>query len=456
MTLKAGMALATGAALGDRAEARGKREWHALAEDVKAEMVWAWDHYRERAWGKDEIKPVSGGNSSFPLKGHHLGLSLIEALDTLWLMGLDERFADGVSWVKANADFAVDGDVSVFETNIRLVGGLLSAHLASRDPQLLALAKDLADRLLPAFDTPTGIPYRVINLATGKAGKPDTSPADAGTFIAEWGTLSRLTGDPRYHDVVKRTLVDIFKRRSKLGLLATRIDAESGQWTTRTATIGSYCDSYFEYLWDGWDLFGDAECKAMYDECTAPILQHQQVWQDGRLWFADVDFETGAVISTEQDELASFYGGLLGQGGERELGVAYTESWANVQERYGVLPEGYDYAAALPTQKSNSLRPELVDSAFTLWLLDGKPRWREIGRAHFLAMKRWNKAPFGYTDLSDVTADPKVHADHCPGYWWSEQMKYYWLLFSDTPRFDYRRSYLSTEGNVLRGMVHIG
>ena len=66
-------------------------------------------------------------------------------------------------------------------------------------------------------------------------------------------------------------------------------------------------------------------------------------------------------------------------------------------------------------------------------------------------MKRWSKARFGYTDLADVTTTPKRQADHCPGYWWSEQMKYYYLLFSDTPRFDYLKNYLSTEGNVLLG-----
>jgi mannosyl-oligosaccharide alpha-1,2-mannosidase len=64
-------------------------------------------------------------------------------------------------------------------------------------------------------------------------------------------------------------------------------------------------------------------------------------------------------------------------------------------------------------------------------------------------MKRWNKARHGYADLVDVTT--KVQSDHCPGYWWSEQMKYYYLIFSDTPRLDYRRAYLTTEGNVLRG-----
>jgi len=449
-TMMAGTAAAAGAIAAPRASA-GAPDWKALAEDVKAEMAWAWDQYRERAWGLDEIKPVSGGASSFPLKEHHLGLTLIEALDTLWLMGLDSRFQAGVDWVHGNVDFAVDGEVSVFETSIRIVGGLLSAHLASGDPVLLGKARDCADRLLPAFDTPTGMPCRFINLLTGKTRDPVTSPADIATYLPEWGTLSRLTGDPRYEAAAHRAMVALYTRRSSLDLVATKIDVLTGAWQTRTATVGSYGDSFFEYLWDSWQLFGDAGCKAMYDVCTAAILKHQQVWKQGDLWFADVDFETGAVISTEQDELASFYGGLLAQGGAAKEGAAYTESWAKVQDRYGILPEGYDYATGKPTQVTNSLRPELVDAAFNLWLLDRGERWRDIAAMHFRAMKRWNKARYGYTDLADVTADPKTRKDHCPGYWWSEQMKYYWLMFSDTKRFDYARNCLTTEGNVLLG-----
>lgn len=425
--------------------------WTALAEDVRAEMAWAWDRYRALAWGRDEIKPVSGTFSAYPLKEHHLGLSLVEALDTLWVMGLDDRFQDGVDWVKQHFDADVDGEASVFETSIRLVGGLLSAHYACGDPVLLAKARDLADRLLPAFDTPTGMPYRFVNLATGATRESVTSPADIATFLPEWGTLSRLTGDGRYVRAARRAMVAVFERRSKLGLVATQIDIVSGEWRSRRATVGSYCDSFFEYLWDGWQLLGDEGCLRMYRACTAAILKHQQRWQDGGLWFADVDFETGEVLTGEQDELASFYGGLLAQGGAIREGAAYTESWAKAQDRFGVLPEGYDYLKGRPTQVTNALRPELADAAFNLWLLDRSPRWREIGRRHYLAMKRWNKAPHGYTDLADVTAVPKRQADHCPGYWWSEQMKYYYLLFSDTTRFDYRRNYLSTEGNVLLG-----
>lgn len=449
--IKAAASTLAAGALPVAARADDAIDWAALGADVRAEMIWAWSQYRERAWGRDEIKPISGGYSSFPLKTHHLGLSLIEAMDTLWVMGLDSEFADALGWVKATLNFDVDGEVSVFETSIRLVGGLLSAHHACGDPALLAKARDLADRLLPAFATPTGLPYRYINLGTGAVRDPRTNPAEIGTYLPEWGTLSRLTGDMRYRDAAKKALVAAFERRSKIGLLADGIDAETGQWTSRRATVGPPSDSYYEYLWDGWQLLGDADCKRMYDICTAAILRYQQDRFDGRLWIADVDFETGKRLSREQDELASFYGGLLAQGGAAATGAAVTMAWDWLQYRYGVLPEGFDYGSARVTQKSNSLRPELADAAFNLWLLDRAPRWRMIGRTHYLNMKAANRAAYGYADLADVTSDPKLQKDHCPGYWWSEQMKYYYLLFADSPRFDYADNYLSTEGNVLRG-----
>ena len=440
------LASSAGAALAKR------EDWPALGEDVRREMRWAWEQYREHAWGKDQIKPISGGSESFPLKNHHLGLTIVEALDTLWVMGLDEEFRDGVEWVKRNLDFDVDGEVSVFETNIRLVGGLLSAWHACGDPVLLAKARDCANRLLPSFAaSPLGIPHRFINLRTGALRDPITNPAETGTFIAEFGFLSRATGDDRYRAAAKRAQVSMFERRSKIGLLADAMDCMTGEWESRRATIGPPSDSYFEYLWDGWDLFGDRDCLAQYRKCTAAIVKHQPQRTAGHLWFVDVDFESGERINWDQDELASFYGGLLAQGGVAGFGAAYTRSWAAVQNRFGVLPEGYDAATGKVLSATNSLRPELADAAFNLWLLDRREEWRTLARDHYLAMKRWNKARYGYAALADVAAKPKVQSDHCPAYWWSEQMKYYYLIFSDTPRFDYRRPYLSTEGNVLRG-----
>jgi mannosyl-oligosaccharide alpha-1,2-mannosidase len=426
-------------------------DWRRLAQDVRSEMRWAWRNYREHAWGKDQIKPISGGFESFPLKNHHLGLSLVEALDTLWVMGLDDEFRDGVEWAKANLDFDVDGELSVFETSIRLVGGLLSAFHACGDPVLLSKARELADRLLPSFAaSPLGIPHRYINLKTGALRGPVTNPAETGSFIPEFGFLSRATGDDRYRAAAKRALVSMFERRSKIGLLADSMDCMTGEWKSRRATIGPPSDSYYEYLWDGWDLLGDRDCLAMYRECTGAILKHQPLRRDVNLWFANVDFETGVPLDTEQDELGSFYGGLLAQSGDGVIGAAHTRTWARVQARYGVLPESVDSTDLRALSVRNDLRPELADAAFNHWLVDRREEWRHVVRDHYLAMKRWNKARFGYANLADVTA--KVRDDHCPGYWWSEQMKYYYLIFADTPRVDYRRLYLSTEGNILRGL----
>jgi mannosyl-oligosaccharide alpha-1,2-mannosidase len=429
-------------------------DWRALAADVKAQMSFAWQGYKARAWGHDQVKPVSGGHEAFFFPGRRMGLTIVEALDTLWLMGLDEQFEEGLNWVLANLRFDVDAEIQLFECSIRLLGGLLAAHHACGDARLLALAQDLGSRLTPAFErSATGMPYRFVNLRTGAVRRdPVTFPAEVGSYLPEWGTLAKLTGERRFYDLPKAAVQAMFDRRSHIGLLADTIDIESGKWLSRQATVGPPSDSYYEYLWDAWQLHGDLDTRRWYDTLTAAILKHQQVKVDGRLWFARVDFETGQVLNHHQTELDAFYGGLLGQGGAMKQGVANALAWSAVQDRFGVIPEGFDYDTLQATTPSNALRPELADAALNLWLLDRDPRWRQICRRHFETMKRTSRTTWGYSGIADVTKTPMTLDDACPGYWWAEQMKYYWLIFSDTPRFDYSNNYLSTEGKVLRGL----
>ncbi|HEX3664016.1 MAG TPA: glycoside hydrolase family 47 protein [Rhizomicrobium sp.] len=431
-----------------------KTDWPALARDVRAEMAWAWRNYVELAFGHDQIKPVSGGAEEFFFpNGPGLGLSIVESLDTLYLMKLDAELEAGVQWIEKNLHFDLDGEVQVFETNIRVVGGLLSGWLATHNKALLTLAHELADRLLPAFTkSPTGIPYRFVNLKTGAVRDAATFPAELGTYISEFGTLSRAVGDNRYYDAARRAAKACFDRRSPIDLVPDTIDAETGKWLSRRATIGPPSDSYYEYLYGGWRLFGDADFKLWYDVHTAATWKHQAEILDGRLWFTQVDFETGVRIDRHQSELAAFYAGLLAKGGDAEHARAYLASWADVQSRYAVLPEGFDYGTFTATRPSNELRPEFVDSCLALFV-HGAGDWpRQLARVHYENMKRTSRARFGYTIIDDVTARPMKQGDLCPGYWWAEQMKYYWLLFSDTLRFDYRNNYLSTEGKVLVGL----
>jgi mannosyl-oligosaccharide alpha-1,2-mannosidase len=429
-------------------------DWAALGADVKAQFKWAWDHYVQRAWGKDEINPVSGSSRTFFIEGHDLALSLVEALDTLWIMELDTEFQAGVDWVKANLSFDIDAFSQVFETNIRLVGGLLSAHLACGDPVLLAKAKDLADRLMKAFDaSPHGLPYRYVNLKTGAVRDPETNLAEIGTYITEFGVLSRLTGDDRYFKAARRAMVHALNMRSDIGLMAANIHAETGQFISRNASVDVYADSFYEYLWDAWDLFGDAELKTAVEECVAAMVQHQGHRYDGRLWFPMVDYETGAVTATSQTVLGAYLAGLLGQVGQKAAGDDFLATYTDMQARYGVIPESIDVTTGTPRMKETGLRPEFADACLNLWQGDRDDRYRALAAIHYRTMKATSTAAYGFTVLDDIYARPMKQADNCPGYWWSEQMKYYYLMFAEPKRIDMDRLVLSTEANVLRGFV---
>jgi mannosyl-oligosaccharide alpha-1,2-mannosidase len=429
-------------------------DWAALGADVKAEFKWAWDHYVARAWGKDEINPVSGTSQSFFIDGHDLGLSLVEALDTLWIMELDEEFQAGVDWVKANLDFDIDGFAQVFETNIRLVGGLLSAHLASGDPVLLAKAKDLADRLMKAFDaSPHGLPYRYVNLKTGAVRDPMTNLAEIGTYATEFGLLGQLTGDPKYYAAAKRAMKHALDMRSDKGLMAANIHAGTGAFTSRNASIDVYADSFYEYLWDSWEMFGDADMKRWAEECTGAMIDHQGRRYEGRLWFPMVDYETAEVTGTSQTVLGGYLAGLLGQVGRKAEGDDFLASYTGMQNRYGIIPESIEVTTGTARSKRTGLRPEFADACLNLWLGDRDERYRTLTALHYRTMKESSKAAYGYTSLADITTRPMTQGDNCPGYWWSEQMKYYYLMFAEPKRVDLGRLVLSTEANVLRGFV---
>jgi len=427
-------------------------DWKALAQDVRAEFRWAWQNYRKRAWGKDEINPVSGKSQSFLIKGHDIGLTLIEALDTLWVMELDAEFRDGVNWVKTRLDFNIDGECQVFETSIRMVGGLLSAYLASGDPVLLGKAKDLADRLMKAFEaSPFGLPYRFVNLRTGAVRDPQTNLAEIGTYALEFGTLGQLTGDKRYYAAAKRAMQHALAKRSSLGLMAANIHAETGEFTSRNASVDVYADSFYEYLWYSWELFGDAEMKLAAQEVLAAIVKHQGRRYDGFLWFPTVDYETAEPTGTSQTELGCYFAGLLGRAGLKSVGDDFLASYTQIEDERVLIPEVINVTDRKPFNPAAELRPEYPDACLKLWLGDHDNRYRRLAAAHYAAMKATSRAPYGYTIIKDINALPMKRGDNCPSYWWAEQMKYYWLLFSDCRRINTSQLVLSTQGKVLRG-----
>src|SRR5437667_10394261 len=152
----------------------------------------------------------------------------VDALDTLILMHLDDEAAKARSLIVSDLSFDRDVYVKNFEITIRLLGGLLSSYQLTNDKRLLALAEDLGNRLLPVFNSPTGLPYVYVNLRTGQVRDAKTNPAETGTLLLEFGTLSKLTGKPIYYEKAKRALMETFKRSSSIGLVGSTIDVQTG------------------------------------------------------------------------------------------------------------------------------------------------------------------------------------------------------------------------------------
>ncbi|KAI1882501.1 hypothetical protein AGOR_G00251410 [Albula goreensis] len=223
-------------------------------EAVKEAFRHAWKGYKEFAWGHDELKPVSKSYGEW----FGLGLTLIDALDTMWILGLKEEFAEARKWVETELSFSKNVDVNLFESTIRIMGGLISTYHLTGDALFFEKAKDLGSRLMPAFNTPSKIPYSDVNLGKGTAHPPrwtsDSTVAEVTSIQLEFRELSRLTQDPQYKEAVDRVMQMVHSMEGKHdGLVPMFINTNSGQFTHRGVfTLGARADSYYEYLLKQW------------------------------------------------------------------------------------------------------------------------------------------------------------------------------------------------------------
>jgi len=425
------------------------------AAQIRTEFLHAWNGYKQFAWGHDEVHPVSGTSSEFFVSGHPIGLSIIEALDTLYVMELDSELAAGVAWIEQNLDFDIDGDFHVFEAIIRVVGGLLAGFLATGNEKLLALTVDVTDRLLPAFtESPTGMPFQFVNLHTGAVSGNTPPLAEIGTNILEFGILSKLTGDQKYFQAAKNAYRAAVAKRSAINLMGTSLNVETGQWADSTDPAPNPpVDSFYEYLWGGWALLGDQESRDWFNLFNTALTKFSAETFHGHTWYKQVDFNTGALVGRHQSELASFWAEILGASGNGALGAAYYRSWTAVLNRFPVLPEEIDYTTLAATSRGNQFRPEYVNSSFDLFFQTHDPFYAATAWQYFLGMRNNARVANGYTIVNDVTTSPMKLGDLFPAYGFAENFKYLYLIFANSPRFDSTNFYLSTEGKVLKGLL---
>ena len=259
-----------------------RSEKSQLADQVRQEFLHSWNAYKKYAWGHDMLRPVS----QTPVNWYKSTLLMtpLDALDTMILMGLKEEADATREYIATHLSFDQDVYVKNFEITIRLLGGLLSNYQLTGDERLLKLADDLGTRLMPVFKSPTGMPYVNVNLKTGEVRGTRTNPAEVGTLLIEFGTLSKLTGKKQYYDAAKNAALQIYKRRSSIGLVGTWIDCETGQWLDSDSHVSACIDSYYEYLLKSAILFDDREMKEAWETSKAAIAKYLADEAPSGLW----------------------------------------------------------------------------------------------------------------------------------------------------------------------------
>ncbi|CAG0900914.1 unnamed protein product, partial [Cyprideis torosa] len=230
-------------------------EWAGGRAEAAVEMMrHAWSSYEGFAWGHDFLSPQTKSFTDW----FGLGLTIVDSLDTLWLMGLKDEFSKAREWVATELDLAKNARwVNTFETTIRVLGGLLSAYHLSGDRIFLDKAVDLGERLLPAFGSPSGIPYSDVRLKDGRARSPtwssESSTSEAATLQLEFRDLSWESQEPKFKEVVDRASLKLHVLEKQDGLVPIHINPETGNFKRMSPiTLGARGDSYYEYLLKQW------------------------------------------------------------------------------------------------------------------------------------------------------------------------------------------------------------
>jgi mannosidase alpha-like ER degradation enhancer 2 len=431
-------------AVPDRSLTGGDKE--DMAKLVREEFLHAWNGYKQYAWGHDELKPLSKSFRDW----HRVPLYMtpVDALDTMILMGLDDEAAKTREFIKNNLSFNQDIYVKNFEITIRMLGGLLSSHQLSGDQRLLELAEDLGNRLLPVFNSPTGMPYVNVNLKTGAVRDEQTNPAEVGTLLIEFGTLSKLTGKPVYFDKAKHALVELYNRRSTIGLVGAGINVKTGAWTESTSNIGGGIDSYYEYLLKCWLLFGDKDCERMWQSSIEALNKY--VADDGPagLWYGEVDMNTGKRVGTEFGSLDAFFPGLLALSGDTDRARRLEESCYKMWTTFGIEPEELDYSKMKIAYNGYALRPEIIESAFYLHRLTNDSRYLDMGRTFFDSLVKYCRTEAAYAALKNV--ETKEKRNEMESFFLAETLKYLYLLFAPPETLDLTKFVFNTEAHPMR------
>jgi ER degradation enhancer, mannosidase alpha-like 2 len=406
----------------------------------------AWNGYRQYAAGYDALMPISRKGMNW--YSSSLEMTPVDAFDTFVLLKMKKEAEEAKGMIFSGLSFNRNMEVQLFEVSIRFLGGLLASYELDGDPRFLDLAKDLGKRLLPAFKSPTGMPYRYVNLVTGKTRDPMSNPAEIGTYLLEFGKLTQYTGDSAYYRTAKKASFEVFKRRSKIGLVGTVIDVTTGNWVNTESQIGARIDSYYEYLYKAWLLFGDNDCKTAWDSSNMAIIKYLYVKTGKGAFFTRVDMNTGKETRPLYGALDAFYAGILALSGNLQLAENIQQGNTYMWVKFHLEPEEFNFRTDSITYPNYALRPENLESCFYLYRVTHDEQYLRMGKRMTDDILSKCKTQAGFAVVKDVRT--MELEDSMESFFFAETLKYAYLLFAPENTLDLKNIVFTTEAHPLK------
>ncbi|XP_077193763.1 mannosyl-oligosaccharide 1,2-alpha-mannosidase IC [Paroedura picta] len=459
--------------LGRRRGGTEDPELRARRMKIKEMMKFAWDNYKQYALGKNELRPLTKNGHIGNMFGGLRGATVVDALDTLYVMELQEEFQEAKNWVEQSFDLNVNGEASLFEVNIRYIGGLLAAFYLTGEEVFKSKALELGEKLLPAFNTPTGIPRGVINLGSGMSWSWGWASAGS-SILAEFGSLhleflhlSELSGNAAYAEKVMNIRKVLNRIEKPQGLYPNFLSPVTGNWVQHHVSIGGLGDSFYEYLIKSWLMSDkqDTEAKSMYDHALEAIEKNLVRKSAGGLTY--IAEWRGGVLDHKMGHLACFSGGMIALGGQHaaeeqkqhymDLAAEIThtchESYVRSDTKLG--PEAFRFDSgteAMATRLSDRyyiLRPEVVESYLYMWRLTHDPKYRQWGWEVVEALEKYCRVEAGFSGIRDVYTTNPAHDNMQQSFFLAETLKYLYLLFCEDDVLSLEDWVFNTEAHPL-------
>ncbi|CAE6424909.1 unnamed protein product [Rhizoctonia solani] len=452
----------------------------------------AYQSYRDSAWGHDSLAPLT---NSYVNDRNGWGATIVDSLSTMYIMGLEDLFKEGVEFT-LDLDFSrskTNSTVSLFESTIRYIGGILSAYEldGKKDKRLVDKAQELAEKLLYGWVGDNDIPYNELNFTTNQPTIDETGLAVAGTLVLEWSKLSDYTRDIKYRISAEKSMRRIGLLPAPFpGLPVQMVDPKTNKPNGTYVTWGAGSDSYFEYLIKYGRLTNNADpiwtkrWLTAVDSSIVHLLQEAVGTDIKGLWYLG-EWRNGTFRHLGS-HLGCFHGGNWIMGGRLtdndtifDYGLKLTDSCWNTYERTatGLGPEVFGFvgpdgdragkvspsADDMAFYKENGfysyndtmwayydLRPEVLESNFYAWRATGDIKYQKRARAALLSIEKYCKVGGGYVGIDDVRlAKQESYINQTETFLFAEVLKYLYLTFTDPQNINLDEWVMNTEAHPL-------